>query len=255
MLGIMKIAAFISVGVVATGISATAAEIVFLCGNPLQAAVQELIPEFEKTSGHKVRVMFANLGTNTERVRKGEEADLAIVSPAQWESLQKEGRLAPGPRVVVGKIGFGVFVKKGAPRPDISSVDAFKRAILNARSIVIGDPARGSQVGAYVIPLFDRLGIGDDARSKLRLTADGPAALQAVAKGEADLGFTQMTEILAVPDVVSVGPIPNEIQNFTTLTAAIPANAKQAAAAKVLIEFLTSPRAVSVFKSKGLEGG
>ncbi len=253
-LNIMKIAVFTSLTFVATGNHARAADITFLCANALQSAVQELIPEFQKASGHNVKVTYATLGINTERVRKGEEADLAIISPQQWESLQKEGKLAPGTRVVIGKVGLGVFVKKGAARPDIGSVDAFKRALLNAPSIAVGDPSH-SPVGGYVIPLLDRLGIGGEVKSKLRLTGGGPAAIQTVVKGDAEIGFTQMTEIIASPDVVGLGTLPADIQNFTTFTAAIPASAKQAAAAKALIDFLTSPRAISVFKSKGLEAG
>ena len=254
-LNIMKIAVFAALASVATDKYARAADITVLSANALQSALQELIPEFQKATCHNVKVASATLGVNTERVRKGDEADLAIVSPQQWESLQKEGKLGPGARVVIGKAGLGVFVKKGAARPDISSVDAFKRALLNVRSIAVGDPSQGSPVGAYMIPLFERLGISDDIKSKLRLTAGGPATMQPVAKGDAEIGINQLTEIIASPDVDLVGPLPTGIQNFTIYTAAIPASAKQAAAAKVLIEFLTSPRAVSVFKSKGLEAG
>jgi molybdate transport system substrate-binding protein len=252
--GLVKIAAFSVLAVAATGNYARAADINFLCANALEPAMRELIPEFQKASGHNVTVIYVTPGISTERVRKGEEADLVTVLPPQWESLQKEGKLAPGTRVVIGKSGLGVFVKRGVPRPDISSVEAFKRALLNAPSIAVGDPSH-SPVGGYVIPLLDRLGIGGDIKPKLKLTGGGPAAIQTVVKGDAVIGFTQMPEIIASPDVESVGPVPTDIQNFTTFTAAIPASAKQAAAAKALVDFLTSPRAVSVIKSKGLEAG
>lgn len=254
-LSIMKIAAFSGLAIVAAGNYARSADIAFLCANALQSSMKELIPEFEKASGHNVKVTYANLGVITERVRKGETADLAIVSPQQWESLQKDGKVAPTVRVVVGRVGMGVFVKKGAARPDISSVDAFKRAVVNARSIAVGDPTRGSPVGAYMIPLFDRLGISGDIKSKIQLTAGGFGSFEPVIKGDAEMGFSQMSEIIASPQVDLVGSLPTDIQTFTIYTAAIPANAKQAAAAKALIEFLTSARAVSVFKSKGLQPG
>src|SRR5205823_11964045 len=113
---------------------------------------------------------------------------------------------------------------------------------------------QGSPVGAYIIPLFERLGISGDIKAKLRLTPAGPGKTSVI-KGDAEIGFNQMTDIIASPDVDLVGPLPADIQNFTIYTAGIPASAKQATAAKALIEFLTSPRAVSVFKSKGLEAG
>ncbi len=251
----LKIAAFAGLALVATGHDARAADIAVLSANALRPALQELVPKFQKASGHNVTVSYATLGVITERIRKGDEADLASVSPAQGESLQKEGKLSPDARVVIAKGGLGVFVKKGAARPDISSVDTFKTALLNARSIATGDPAQGSPVGAYMVALFDRLGISADIKPKLQLTAGGPATMQPVVKGDAELGINQMSEIITLPDVDLVGPLPAAIQNFTLYTAAIPANAKQAEAAKALIEFLMSPRGRSVFQSKGFEPG
>ena len=253
MLSIMKIVAFTLVAIVATGSCARAADITFLCANNLEQAMLELLPEFQQASGHNIKVTYASIGTNTERVRKEADADLAIVSLPQWESLQKEGKLAAGPRVVISKIGIGVFAKKGAPRPDISSVDAFKRSLLNANSIALGDPKAGAPVSVYLLPLFERLGIMGDISPKFRFTdAPGPfAIIDVVTKGDAEIGFTQVTNILASPDVDFLGPLPAEIQNFTIFTAAIPAHAKQAEAANALVQFLRSPRAITVLKSKG----
>lgn len=249
-LNILRIATLVSLAV-ATGSYARAADITFMCADALQSSMEELIPEFRKVSGHNVKVGYANIGTNTERLRKGEEADLAIVSPQQWDSLQREGKIDSAVRVVIGKVGLGVFVKKGAPRPDITSVEVFKRALLSARSIAVRDPSRGSPVGIRTMALFDRLGIGGEIKPKIRLTADRP--FEAVINGNAEIGFSTMTEIVATPDVDMVGPVPTELQNYIVFTAAVPAIAKQPAAAKALIEFLGSPRAVSVFKSKGFE--
>ncbi len=254
-LNIMKIAAFASLSVVANESYARAADITFLSASAMQSAMQELLPEFQKASGHNVKVEYANIGTITERVRRGDDADLAIISPQQRESLQKDGKISAGTPVVIAKAGIGVSVKKGAARPDIGSVDAFKRALLNARSIAVGDPNQGSPAGVYMISLLDRLGISGDIKSKLQLVAPGPGNIiaAAVVKGGAEIGIDQMTLIIASPDVDLVGPLPAGIQNFTTFTVAIPTSAKQAAAAEALIKFLTSPRAVSVFKSKGFE--
>jgi molybdate transport system substrate-binding protein len=115
----VKIAAIASFALVVTGIDASAAEVRFLCADALESSMQELIPEFEKTSGHSVKMILANAGTNTERVRKGDVADLAIVLPQQWETLRQEGKIDPAVRIVIGKVGLGAFVKKGAARPDI----------------------------------------------------------------------------------------------------------------------------------------
>jgi len=134
----------------------------------------------------------------------------------------------------------------------MGSVEAFKRTLLNVRSIAVGDPNRGAPVGSYVIALFDRLGIGSKMNWKIRLIVGGQEC-QAVVRGDAEIGFSQMIEIIASPDVDLVGPLPREIQYFTILTGAMPMNAQQRAAGKALLEFLTSPGVVSVFKSKGLE--
>jgi len=252
----VKIAAVASFALVVTGIDAfdaSAAEVRFLCADALESSMQELIPEFEKTNGHTVRMILANAGTNTERVRKGDVADLAIVLPQQWETLRQEGKIDPAVRIVIGRVGLGAFVKKGAARPDIGSVEALKHALLNTRAVAVRDPSQRSPVGTYVVALFDRLGIGDDIKPKLRLTADRP--YETVIKGDAEIGFSTIAEIVASPEVDLVGPLPGEIQNFNIFTAAIPINAEQVTAAKVFIEYLTSRRANDIFKSKGIDPG
>ncbi len=185
----------------------------------------------------------------------GDVADLAIISPQQWEGLRKEGKLNATVRVVIAKVGVGVFVKKGAAKPDISSVEAFKRTLLNAKSIGLADPAAGGPVGIYATRLFERLGISAAVTPKLKLVGGGLAPVEPVAKGDAEIGLTTISEILPVPGVELVGPLPSEIQTFIVYTAAIPENAKEPTVAKALIDFLTSPRATSVLKSKGLEQG
>jgi molybdate transport system substrate-binding protein len=165
----VKIAAVASVALILSEIDASAAEARFLRADALESSMRELIPEFEKSTGHSVKMTLANAGTNTERLRKGGLADLAIVLPQQWETLRQEGKIDPAVRVATGKVGLGAFVKKGAARPDISSVEAFKDALLNTRAIAVRDPDQRSPVATYVTALFDRLGIGDDIRPKLRL--------------------------------------------------------------------------------------
>jgi len=250
---VMMNVAAISVALTATVSGARAADITFLCAPALQPAVQILVPEFEKAGGHKVKIVYASIGVNATRVRNGEEADLAIVSPQEWQALQNEGKIASSERSIVAKVGAGVFVKKGGTRWNISSVDALKLTILQARSIAIGDLK--TPVGAYMLPLFERLGIKCEIDSKLLLLPPGNPSptIESVLKGDAEIGFSQMSEIIASPGVDALGPLPKDIQNFTTFTAAIPTQAKQAAAAIDLVGFLKAPESVAVFKSKGLD--
>jgi molybdate transport system substrate-binding protein len=244
----VAIAAFVAMAAVT---SASAAELRFLCVDALQPAMPELLPQFQQATGHHVRISYANVGTNTELLRKGEQADLAMVSPQQWESLQKEGKIDPTVRVVVGKVGVGLFVRKGALRPDVGSIGALKQTLLAASSIAVRDPGRGSPVGARIVALFERLGIQDEIKPKLRLTAEPP--FDAVISGRAEIGFSTMAEIAASSVVDLVGAVPVELQNFIVYTAAVPVAAKEPAAAKALIEFLGSHPAISVLKSKGIE--
>jgi molybdate transport system substrate-binding protein len=238
----------------APGSSVSAAEITFLCANALRPAMEEIIPEFQSASGHVVKISYAVIGLNTERVRKGDAADLAIVSPQQWEDLKNEGKLDTTIRTVIGRIGIGAFVKKGASKLDISSVEAFKRTFLAARSIAVPLGA-GNPVGVYAVGLFDRLGIAAELKPPKNVNAGGGSPLQAVAKGDAEIGFTAITEVIAEPGVDFVGPLPAEIQNYIVYTTAVPANSKERAATKALIEFVTSPRSIAILKSKGLDPG
>jgi molybdate transport system substrate-binding protein len=237
-------------------VTARAVEITFLCAGALQTTAEELLPEFEKDTGHHVKAVFTSIGFITQRVRNGEAADLAVVSPRQWEDLKNEGKLDPNVRAMIAKTGAGVFVKKGAAKPDISSVEAFKRALLNAKSIALVDPAAGGPVALYAPGLFERLGISADLKPKLKLVGGGGAPVEPVTRGDAEIGLTTISEIIQFqPAIELVGPFPPEIQAFFAYTGAIPKNAKEPAAAKALLDFFTSARAISILKPKGLEPG
>jgi molybdate transport system substrate-binding protein len=246
---------FGAVLMVAAPISAGAADITFFCAGSLETTVERIVPEFERATGHHVKATFAAIGVITRRLRNGDAADLAIVSPQQWQDLRTEGKIDPATQVIVAKVGVGVFVKTGTAKPDISSVEAFKRTLLNAKSVALSDPAGGGPVGIYAVSLFERLGISADVKPKLKLVGGGLPPVEPVAKGEAEIGLTTIAEILPAPGVELVGPLPAEIQSFIVYTAAIPATAKEPAAAKALIEFLMLPRVTPVLKSKGLERG
>jgi len=193
----------------------------------------KLLPQFEKSSDHKVKAAYAPLGVITERVIKGEAIDVAIVSGKQNEELQKQGKLLAGSRVEIAQVGFTVFVKKGAAKPDLSSADALKRALLAAKSIAVGDPARGGGASLYTIGLLKRLGIMDEVKAKSRLEASG-------------------TEMALVAGIESVA-LPAEVQNYSLYVAGINASSKQVDAAKALIAFLTSPAVKQALTANGFE--
>jgi molybdate transport system substrate-binding protein len=228
-----------------------AAEISFFCTDELAPSMRELIPEFEKASGHHVKTTVANAGTIAARLQSGEPADLGIVLPPAWDRLRQDGRIDPAVRIILGKVGLGTFVRRGGERPDISTVDAFKRAILNARSIAVRDPAQRSPVGAYMLALFDRLMPSEVIKPKLVLTTHPP--YQEVIKGEADLGFSTLTEIAAEPRAELVGPLPREIQTYIVFTAAIPVGSGQRAATDELLRFLASESSKATLRSKGID--
>jgi molybdate transport system substrate-binding protein len=239
----------------ATQASAEAAEIKFLCGFALASAMKEIIPEFQSATGHAVIASYASVGAVADRVRQGEMVDVAIVSPAQSRALETEGKLAAASSVSVAKVGIGVAVKMGAGKPDVGTVDAFKGTLLRARAIAMADPARGSPVSAYLLGLFDRLGMGSELKRKTILTPSNVESFAALANGSADIAASQVSEIIASPYADLAGPLPSEIQSFTVLTATIPASAAAPEAAKAFIEFLTSAGAGSIYKSKGMEPG
>ena len=231
----------------------------FLCAGALKASMGTLVAKFASETGNQVEVVYGPIGQNAQRVRNSEAADLAVVSPEQWEALRKDGKIDSGSHVVVGKVGIAVFVKRGAPRPDIATVEAFKRALLSASAVAVGDPAGGTPVGAYVLPLLDRLGIAEAVKPKLRLGVPGTAAsvrgsvYDVVARGDAEIGFAQMSEAFEVPEVDVVAPMPAEIQHYTVFILAIPVQARDPRAARALADFLISPPAAALLKAKGID--
>ena len=230
-----------------------AADIKVLSAGALEPAFNELLPQFEKSSGHKVTIIYETVGAIMSRLQKDEAADVAIVSGQQNDDLQKQGKIVAGSRIDVAKVGVGIGVRKGAPKPDISSVDTFKRALLAAKSIGYGDPAGGGSSDIYIVELFDRLGIAAEIRSKTKLFPTTLEAMQAVARGELEMGFRQASVIVAAQDLDFAGPLPAAIQSYTLYAAGLVASSKQQDAGKALIGFISSPVAEAVMKPKGFE--
>jgi len=234
-----------------TGTVAGAAEIKFLCPVAMTAVMSELIPQFERASSHKVTVEYATVGVITDRILKGDAADVTIVSKGQSEELQKQGKIVAGSQADIARVGYGLFVRKGASKVEIQSVDAFKRSVLAAKSITYIDPATGAPSGIYAARLMERLGIAAEAKAKTRLGKPGAEGLEPVAKGDAEIGLGLTSA--AAPGVELVGPLPAEIQSYTEYAAGLLVTSKQAEAGKALIAFLSSSAGQSILKSKGFE--
>jgi len=237
---------------ITVGSTARAADIKLLCAVALHPAFDTLIPVFEKSSGHKVTVAYGTAGAVADRVQKGEAADLVINSVPMIDRLQAQGKVVAGDRVIIAKVGVGAFVSKGAAKPDISSVDAFKRSMLAAKSIAYPDPAGGGASGIYVSSLLERLGIAAEMKPKTKLSTLGTLYVS-VASGEVEIGFNQVSEILAQPTIELAGPLPQAIQNYTQFAPGIVTGSGQTDAARALVTFLYSPAAKIVLKAKGFE--
>jgi molybdate transport system substrate-binding protein len=229
-----------------TSMAANAAEVRLLCSNALQSVMVDLGPQFEKATGHKLLITYGSTGPLQAQIEKGAPFDVAILGPAAIDALTKQGKLTAGTRVDLARSGMGVAIGKGAPKPDLGSTEAFKRTLLNAQSIAYSE---AGLTGTYLKGVFQRLGIADDLKAKTKF---GRGA-DMVGKGEAELGITQISEILPVAGAELAGPLPPEVQHYTVFPAAISAAAQQADAAKALLSFLASPDAARVIKSHGLE--
>ena len=232
--------------------AAQAAEVKILTAGAMKAVVLELVPQFEKETGHKAVIDNDTAGGLAKRIEGGEAFDVAVITPGVLNDLASKKKVAADSRANVARVGVGVVVKEGAPSPDISSVDAFKRALLTAKSVAYIDPASGGSSGIYLAGLFDKLGIAAEIKPKAKLKKGGYVA-ELIANGEAELGLHQISEILPVKGVKLVGPLPAEIQNYTTYAVAVGADAKQPDAARALIKLLTGPAAESVLKARGME--
>jgi molybdate transport system substrate-binding protein len=236
---------------------ANAADIKVLSSGSLKVALPQLAADFQKSSGNMVTVVYSPAGAITNLIKKGDAADVAIVSRSQLEGLESQGKVVPGSRITVAGSALGVAVRKGAAKPDIGSVDSFKRALLSARAIGYRDPATGSLSGTYTAGLLERLGLAQQLKPKTRLdNSDGENpenVFRALTTGEIDLQIGQISEIVIASGIELAGPLPDEIQNVSWLAAGIVATSKEQEAARSFIAFIASPAAAAVFKAKGFQ--
>jgi len=246
-------AGIIAAALCLTGLSqATATELKVLSAGAFKQVVLALVPDFEKQTGHRVTVDNDTAGGLQKRIEGGEAFDVAVITPGVVDDLIAKGKIAAASRINLASVGVGVVVKEGAPKPDVSTVDAFKRALLAAKSVAYIDPASGGSSGIYIDKLLERLGIADQIRPKATLKKGGHVA-DLIVSGEAELGLHQISEIVPVKGASLVGPLPKEIQNTTIYAAGLGASAKNKDAAEALIKAFSSPAAAAVLKSKGME--
>jgi molybdate transport system substrate-binding protein len=246
------LAAASAISVTAFVAPAAAAEVKVLSAGAMKEVVLAVVPEFERQTGHKVSFANDTVGALTRRIEGGEAFDVTVLTPAAIETLSKKSKVAAGSAVKLAQVGVGVMVKAGAPAPDISTVEAFKRALLAAKSVAYIDPASGGSSGIYFAGLLDKLGLADQVKAKAKLKQGGYVA-DLIVSGEAELGVHQISEIVPVKGVTLVGPLPAEIQNITVYAAGMSAAAQDSEAAKGLIRVLSGPAADAVLKAKGME--
>jgi len=232
-----------------------AAEVKILSALGVKEVMNDLAPKFERATGHKLVIAFANVGAIVKRVQDGETADLIVVPRQGIDRFVRDGKTSADNVTVLARGGLGVAVRKGAPKPDISPQEALNRALLAAKSITYLDPAGGGVSGVHVAKVLDRMGIANDVRAKIILHRNADAAGVMIVNGEAEIGINLIQEFMPMAGVDLVGPLPGDLQLTIVYSAAIMTGAKEPAASKALVDFLRTPEAASVIKAKGMEPG
>jgi len=228
---------------------AHAAEIKVLSTIGVKSALPDIVADFERTSGHKVSIVWGNAATLKSRYLEGETADVAVLTQAAIDDLAKTGKVAGG-RVDLCRSGIGLAVKAGAPKPDISTPEALKQTLLAAKSV--GYSTEGAS-GMYFQRVIEQLGIAAEVKAKHKNTSGAVGEL--IASGEAEIGTQQIPELAAVPGVDVIGPLPGDLQIITVFSAALDAKATGNEAAIAFVKFISSPAAGAAYKAKGLDPG
>jgi molybdate transport system substrate-binding protein len=245
----MKISLALASGLLLMASLAQAAEIKVLSGNGAKAAVRELFAQFERATVNKINLHFEVNADIQKKIEAGEAFDVAVLNPPVIEALSKEAKIVTGSRADIGRAGLGVAVRQGAPKPDISSVDAFRRTLLAAKAVAY--PGKGAS-GLYFVSLLDRMGIKSEMQGKLK-PMGAEDTVEVVARGDADLVVVVATRIMDVGGVEMVGPIPEELQTKIGFAAGLSASAKESDVAKSLIRFMTAPSAAATLRAKGVD--
>ena len=225
-------------------------EIKVLSSIATREAYLELVPQFEKATGHKVTTAWSGTTAIMKTMAAGnEQHDLVVISSTEMEELMKQGKVVPGSRADLAKSGIGIAVKAGAKRPDVSTPDALKRALLDAKTV--GYTSGPS--GVYMAGLVERMGIAAEVKAKFRSVPSGGTIGTIVASGDCEIGFQQVSELVHIPGVDYIGPLPAEVQRVTVFSIGLQTGAPNPGPAKALVAFLTTPAAVAVMQKHGLE--
>jgi len=232
---------------------ALAADIrVFTSGAP--AEVQKVLARsFSEATGHRVQFTVGNLSAVQDKIAAGESPDVVVFPVPAIEALTKAGKLLPGSRLTLARVGIGVAIRQGGRLPDVTSTDAFRKTLLAARSIVHSPPEGGGFTGAHIARMFERLGIADAIKPKVTLLFAIGGGVAAVAKGDAEIGLFNISEILPVPGVVLAGPLPPELQNYITFAGALHAGSPSPEPASAFLGSLAEPKARAAWKAGGFE--
>jgi molybdate transport system substrate-binding protein len=246
--------AMLATAILAMSGPANAGEINALISTAIKSVTDELLPPFERGSGDTVHAIYAPPGALLRRFEAGEPGDVFLTSSKAIDMLIGEGKVLPG-RTDFAKTGIGICIRKGAPKPDVSSVEAFRRTLLAAKSVAFASLESGSITAPHILAMFQQLGIADQMSAKTKFAAGGPNGRVSVmvSSGEAEIGLQQASELFSNSDVEVIGMLPAELQQTKIYSGGISASAKNAVGAGALIKALTTPEAVAVFKSKGLD--
>jgi molybdate transport system substrate-binding protein len=244
-------ASILGIGLVMPPVDLKAAELKVIAGGSLTAMLNQLGPPFEKSTGHKLSIHFDSSPNIVTRVTSNTPFDVAVVPVDVFKDAAARAHFVSGPTIDIARVGYGVAVRAGAPKPDVSTPEALKKTLLDAQSIAF---VPASAAGAYVTKVFDRLGIGEEMKAKTRVQSGPPQIAPAVAKGDAELGVF-LTNVLIAPGVELAGSFPAELQQELVFTAAVAADAREADAARAFIDYLKSPEAAATIKAGGMTPG
>jgi len=246
-----RIAAALLLGMVLVHSAVASAErITVLCSNGFKAVLQEVTPQFEKATKHELAISYSVSAELKKRIESGERFDVAILTPGLMDEMIKGGHITAKSRAVLARAPMAIAIRRGAPKPDVRSVDALKKSLLASKSIAFAKEGSG---GVYLMGLLKRLGLTEQMTPKFKPTTTGDEVSQAVSRGEAELGVLPLSEILPVPGVELAGTFPTEIQDYSVMVGGASVAAGQRPAVKALMSFLTSSDINPVVEKKGME--
>jgi molybdate transport system substrate-binding protein len=250
---LIRLGASTALTVALLGGSAHTAEIRLLSAAAMQSVFKEITNDFERGSGHRLAITYATMGAISQRIWDGETVDLIIGSTPSISGLVTAGKVRRESQVQISKVGVGIVVPSGAPKPIIASAEDLKRALLAAKTVIYADPAGGGAAGIHVAAVIEKMGIAEQVKSKIKFGAGGDITEVTLASGPGALGLAQISEIVNKPGAEFVTPLPDEIQNYTGISAGIPSGPTWLKAVATFVAFLKSAKAGEAMKAAGMQ--